>query len=186
MQRPQFLFRTCCALLLLVLFAGCAVNPLLPGEIRFSWSELGEKMAKRFPVEKSVAGLLDVTVTNPRLAAREDGAQRRLGLSFDVQVKLTLSGKTMFGIVTMSGLPRYDPATRAIYVDDTRVDSLRTDNMPDGLSAALGKAASAIARESVDGKALHTFKEEELHRYGFSLAPQRIDIRTEGIALVLR
>lgn len=182
-RNARFVFIAC---LLATLFIGCAGNPLAPGEFRYSYGELNERLAKRFPLEKSVAGLLDVTLSNPRLSARDDVQQRRLAATFDVQVKLPLTGKTMFGIVTISGLPRYDVAARAMFLDRTRVENLRTDNMPDGLSAALGAAASSIAKESLEGRALYTFKEEDLHRYGVSLAPQRIDIRAEGIALVMR
>ncbi len=173
-------------LLLLVTLVGCASNPLLPGEIRFTWAELNERMTKHFPVEKSVAGLLDVTLSHPRATARVDGPQLRLAVTFDVQVKLSLSGKTVFGIVSLSGLPRYDPDARTIYLDGARVDSLRTDNMPDGLPAALVKAASAVAREALEDKALYALKEEDLHRYGVTLAPRRIEVRAEGIALMLR
>ena len=174
------------ALSLMAMLASCASNPLLPGEIRYSYFELNERITKRFPMEKSVAGLLEVTLSNPRLAPRDDGPQRRLAATFDVQVKVPLTGKTLFGIVSVSGIPRYDIATRALYLGGVRLDSLRTDNMPDGLSAALGKAASTIAKESLEERALYTFKDEDLQRYGVAITPQRIDIRPEGIALILR
>ena len=174
------------ASVLLMALAGCASNPLLPGEIRFSYAELTERMAKRFPQEKSIAGLLDVTLSNPRLAARDDAAQRRLAATFDVQVKVPLTGKTLFGIVSMSGVPRYDVEGRALYLGGARVDSLRTDNMPDGLSAALGKAASTIAKESLEDRPLYNFKAEDLQRYSVTLTPLRVEVRSEGIALIMR
>ena len=172
--------------LLLAALSGCAGNPIMPGEIGFPYAKLTERMAKRFPMEKSIAGLLEVTLSNPRLAPREDAAQLRLAATFDVQVKVPLTGKTMFGIVSMSGVPRYDVASRALYLSGARIDSLRTDNMPDGLSAALGKAASTIAKESLEDRALYSFKEEELQRYGVTLTPMRVEMRPDGIALIMR
>ncbi len=169
------------------LIAGCVSGVLGLNEIKFSHAELTERLAKRFPLEKSVAGLLDVSLTRPRVNAREEvGKEPRLAATFDVQIKMMLSNKTVAGTVAMSGKPRYDAATRSIFIGDVRVDSIRVDNMPDALSAALAKAASSIARDHIEDKPLRTFTEAELTRFGLTLNPQRIDVRTEGIALVMK
>lgn len=169
------------------LLAGCATNFILPHEIKFSHRELSERLSKRFPVEKSVAGLLDVKLSRPRVdAIEETGKPIRLGFTFDADVKLLLTNKNMSGTVVMSGFPRYKPATREIFLSDARVDALRADNMPDAISAAMAKAASAIAQDYLEGRPLYSFKEEDLKRYGMTLNPQRVDVHRDGIALVMR
>jgi len=169
------------------LLAGCASGMLGMGEIKFSHAELTERLARRFPLEKSVAGLIDVSLTRPRVNAREEsGKDARLAATFDVQIKMALSSTVVAGVVSMSGKPRYDAATRSIFIADVRVDLIRVDNMPDALSAALAKAASSIARDNIEDKPLRTFTEAELTRFGLTLNPQRIDVRSEGIALVMR
>ena len=184
MNRPSFISGT--AAILIILLASCAGNPLLPGEIRVTYQELSERMAKRFPVEKNVAGLMEVKLTRPRVDAREEpGKITRLGFTFDAEVKLTLTNKMMFGTVIISGVPTYNTATREIFLNDAELDIVRTDNMPDGLSAALAKAASGIAKDYLGGKAIYGFKEEDLKRYGMTLNPQRIDVKRDGIALVM-
>jgi Protein of unknown function (DUF1439) len=184
-MRRNFLLLVCMAGMSLV--AGCASGVLGIGEIKFSHAELTERLARRFPLEKSVAGLLDVSLTRPRVNAREEsGKDARLAATFDVQIKMMLSNKVVAGTVSMSGVPRYDMATRSIFIGDVRVDSIRVDNMPDALSAALAKAASSIARDNIEDKPLRTFTEAELTRFGLTLNPQRIDVRSEGIALVMK
>jgi Protein of unknown function (DUF1439) len=169
------------------LLAGCASGMLGMGEIKFTHAELTERLARRFPLEKTVAGLLDVSLTRPRINAREEsGKESRLAATFDVQIKMALSSKVVAGVLSMSGKPRYDSATRSIFIGDVRVDSIRVDNMPDALSAALAKAASSIARDNIEDKPLRTFTEAELTRFGLTLNPQRIDVRSEGIALVMK
>ena len=171
----------------IMLFSSCASNPFLNDELRFTHQELSARMAKRFPVEKNIAGLLDVKLTRPRMDAHEEnGKSTRLGFTFDAEVKLSLSNKTMSGIVMVSGVPRYNTTTREIFLDDARVDSLRADNMPDALSAGLAKAASAIAKDYLNDKPIYSFKEEDLRRYGMALNPQRIDVQREGIVLVMK
>jgi hypothetical protein len=58
--------------------------------------------------------------------------------------------------------------------------------MPNALSAAITRAAADIARDYLDGKAIYSFKEDDLRRYGLTLNPQRIDVRREGIVLIMR
>ena len=170
-----------------LLLAGCATNFLLPSEVKFSHRELSERLAKRFPVEKSVAGLLDVKLSRPRVDAREEtGKPTRLGFTFDADVKLLLTSKTMSGTVVMSGLPRYNPASREIFLSDAKIDALRADNMPDAISAAMAKAASGIAGDYLEGKPLYSFREEDLKRYGMTLTPQRVEVQREGLVLVMK
>ena len=57
--------RILASLLAALLVVGCSSIPLLSGELRMTADELTQKLARRFPVEKSVAGLLDVTLTRP-------------------------------------------------------------------------------------------------------------------------
>ena len=173
--------------IVLALLSSCVGNPLLPNEIRFSHQELSERMAKRFPLEKNIAGLLEIKLTRPIVGAREEiGKITRLGFTFDAEVKLALSHKTLFGTVILSGIPRYNPIQHAIFLNDAELDIVRTDNMPDGLSAALAKAASGIAKDYLDGKAIYSFKEEDLKRYGLALEPHRIEVQRHGIVLVMR
>ncbi len=164
--------------------AACSTLPFGVGEIRFSYAELSARLAKRFPLEKSVAGLLDVSLSNPYLSSRDPGSGARLTASFDLQVK-PLTGKAIAGNMVLSGRPRYDAKLRAIFLDDARLDTIHTDNMSDALAGALAKAASAVARDVLEEKALYSFSPEELQKYGMSFSPKRIEVRADGIALVL-
>ena len=58
--------KTLYTLLLAFLITGCGSLIMLSGEVRLSADELTQKMARRFPLEKSVAGLLEITLANPR------------------------------------------------------------------------------------------------------------------------
>ncbi len=170
-----------------LLLAGCAGNVMGLNQLNFSNAELTSHLARRFPVEKSIAGLLDVSLMHPQVEAREDAGQAlRLGASFDVSVKMALSSKTIVGRLGMSGVPHYDAATRSIFLRDARVDSLRAEGMPDALSAAVAKAASTIAKEYLEEKPLRTFAENELSILGVRLNPQRVEVGRDGIRLLMQ
>jgi hypothetical protein len=168
----------------LVLLTGCATFPFLGGEVRLSADELTQKMAKKFPLEKSVGGLLDITLANPRVDLSE--ADNRITTLFDTSVKLPLTNKRLSGSLKVSGRPDYVPETRTLFLRDARVDQIRMDSMPDGLSAALAKTASVLARDVLEDKPLHTFKAEDFTRYGAQYVPDRIIVRGDQLVLLLK
>jgi hypothetical protein len=185
----NFVFRFLTTASLLALGA-CASNVFSPSEINFTHAEMTSQLAKRFPVQKTVAGLIDISLTRPRVNTREDtssGAKDlRLAATFDVDVKVLLTSRVVSGTVAISGKPRYDVASRSVFFSDAKVDSIRAENMPEALSAALTQTASSMAKDYLQDKPLRTFTEAELTRYGMSLAPKHIEVRDGGVALVMR
>ena len=177
---PRFLLPLMTALAL----GGCGSLPFVSGEVKMSADELTQRMAKRFPVEKSVAGLLDVTLANPRVALSE--ADNRITTDFMIDLKLALSSKKLTGTVKISGRPEYVPETRSLFLRDAKVDRIRVDNMSDSLSAAVAKATSTITRDMLEDKPLHVFKPEEFSKYGVGYTPERIVVRGDSLVLKLR
>jgi Protein of unknown function (DUF1439) len=178
------------SVLLLALLVGCAVMPFINREVVFTTDELTNRLVKRFPVERNIADLVKVTLTRPRLTVIENPAAsnqaRRLSVAVDVEVKLPLTAKSLWGQMSLSGLPRYDTATRGIFLTDTKLDRVRVDNMPDALSAALAKTASQLAKEYFEDKAIYTFEAKDVQRLGQTVTPERIDLRTNQLVLVLK
>lgn len=170
--------------LALLALTGCGALPFVSGEVSMSADQLTQKMTRRFPIEKSVAGLLDITLANPRVDLSE--ADNRITTSFQASVKLQLTSKDFAGTLKVSGRPEYDPESRALFLRDARVDQIRMDNMPDGLSAALAKVASTLARDVLADKPLHTFQAEDFTKYGVQYVPERIIVRGDQLVLILK
>lgn len=167
-----------------VMLAGCGTFPFLSGEVRLSAEELTQKMQRRFPLEKSLAGLLDVTLSSPRIDLSE--SDNRVVANFLVNVRLPLGNKNVAGSLKVSGRPEYVAESRALYLRDARIEQIRLDNMSDALSAALAKAATSIARESLEDKPLHAFKAGDFTRYGVQYEPGRIFVRGDLLVLALK
>ena len=161
----------------------CGTMPFVPGEFRMSANELTQKMARRFPLEKSVGGLLDITLSNPRVELSE--ADNRITASFDAIVKLPLTRKSLGGSLKISGRPDYIAETRSLILREAKVDQIRMDNMPDGLSGALATAASTVARDVLEDKPLHVFQAEDFTKYGIQYAPAHIVVRGDHLVLTL-
>ena len=141
-------------------------------------------MSRRFPVEKSVAGLLDVTLAQP--VVELNAAENRLVVSFEIGVKLPLTGKGGSGSLKISGRAEYVEASRSLFLRSARVDRIRMDNMPDALSGALAKAASSIAKDVLEDKALYIFTEAEFIKYGARSQPERVEVRADALVLKVK
>ncbi len=176
--------KTLLILFVLVSVAACGSLPFVSGEVSMSAGELTQKMARRFPQEKSVAGLLDITLANPRVDLYE--SDNRLATTFQVVAKLPLTRKELVGSLKVSGRPEYVPEKRSLYLRDAKVDQIWMENMSDGLSVALAKVASTVAREVLEDKPLHTFREEDFTKYGIQYVPERIVVRGDHLVLALK
>ena len=163
---------------------GCAPIPFLSGEIRMTAAELTQKMERRFPLEKSVGGLLDVTLARPVVELNAD--ENRLSTSFEINVKLPLTSRNVSGSLKISGRPEYVVTSRSLFLRGVRVERIRMDNMPDALSASLAKAASSIAREVMEDKALYIFTAEDFIKYGARYEPERVEVRVDALVLKVK
>lgn len=151
--------------------SGCAWLPFVSQDVGISYIELGERAAKRFPLERSVAGLVQIKLLQPRI----NGATNRLQISLDTEISLPqISGpvegksRSFWGTMSISGVPRFDRATQSIFLDDARLDRLRVDNVPDAVSAAVGRLASQLAREYWTDRPIYVLSDtqrERLRRY---------------------
>jgi hypothetical protein len=159
----------------------CSSNPLLPGEIRMTAAELTQHLDKRFPVERSVAGLVDVTFLHPVMSFND--AEKRLIATFDMTVRVPLSTKVLNGRVAVSGTPDYLPESRSLFLKGGKVDRLAIDNMPEALSGALAKVAAQLAKSQFEEKPLHTFQPEDFTRHGMGY--EAVSVQVRGDALVL-
>jgi hypothetical protein len=179
--RLTVLFAAAC---LAAILAACSSNPLLPSEIRMTTAELTQHLAKRFPVERSVAGLVDVTFMHPVMSVND--AEKSLVATFDMTVRVPLSTKRLNGSVAVSGTPEYVPQSRSLFLKGGKVDRLAIDNMPEALSGALAKVASQLAKSQFEDKPLYTFQPEDFTTYGAGYEPVRIQMRGDALVLTLR
>jgi hypothetical protein len=145
----------------------CAWLPFVSQDVGITYIELGERAAKRFPIERSVAGLVQIKLLQPRV----NGAANRLQLSLDTEISLPqISGsaegkaRSFWGTMSISGVPRFDRATQSMFLDDARLDRLRVDNVPDAVSAAVGRLASQLAREYWTDRPIYVLSDAQRER----------------------
>lgn len=157
--------------------AGCASPTFFSPQLSVPFTDLNERISQRFPMERSIADLLTVTLMRPKIAPILAVAERgptmpaaRLSLTLDLQLKLpslvNATQRTLWGSMTLSGVPRYEPKLKGIVLLDAKLDRVRVDNMPNALSAALAKTASQLAKEHLDNKPIYSLTAAQVTRLG--------------------
>lgn len=166
--------------LTLALVAGCA-SRLPPIVVTYSGTELQAYLADRFPYQKRQNVLYELTLTNPRVMLKPES--KRLAIALDVDLQFPLGGRALKGSATLSGKPRYDEATRGVFLDDGALDILDIERLPSALQEPLRAALSGLARDTLAKKPITTIKEERLKRGPVTLTPKKFDVLADGLRI---
>jgi hypothetical protein len=190
-------------LTLVASLAGCTTLALFSNEIAVPYSTLTERMQARFPVERSLGGLLEVRLIRPRVSHTGTAAEalgpttpviaeeraKRIQISLDIEVKLPNLGsgggaKTLYGQMVLSGVPRFDATSRSLFFSAASIERVRVDNMPDQLSGLLASAATQFVREYFADRAIYTLSAEQQNRFGSRLDRLRIEVRPDKLVFL--
>lgn len=144
--------------------------------------ELTTRMEKRFPVERTAGGLVDVTFSKPVVSF----ASPRMMTRLNVSGRMLMSNSLAEGTLTLSGIPHYDPSVRGLFLKDARVDRVDLGRMPEALSVALARLATQLVKTQFEEKPFHTFREEDFTKFGIGYEPLGLSVRNDALVLTLR
>lgn len=144
--------------------------------------ELTTRLEKRFPVERTAGGLVDLTFSKPMVTL----AAPRMVVRIDVKGRLLLSDSTTEGMLTISGIPHYEPATRGLFLKEARVDRIELGRVPETLNSALARVASQLVKSQFEEKPFHTFKEEDFRKFGVGYEPLALSVREGTLVMTLK
>ncbi|NUA26800.1 DUF1439 domain-containing protein [Cupriavidus basilensis] len=168
------------ALAMLVAASAWAGYNVWTGDYTFSRQELQDAVDKRFPARLRYAQVLDVQLTHPRLLL--DEANNRVTTQMDAQVSNTLlPAPPINGTLSLSSGLRYDPAKRAVLLDNPSVERVQVAGMPAQYGEQLNAIGAVVAQQLLRDYPLYTFKPEELHVAGKDVEPGAITVLADGI-----
>lgn len=179
-------------LLLVGISASCATGTMLPDEVTFGTSVLEEKLAKKFPLDKRMLELLDVTTGKPKLRMLPD--TNRIGLDLDASfhgagASLLGGSDSIGGKLSLNSGLRYDSDSRAIVLVEPKVEKISMDKVAGQSDFLTGKVKimlGMLVEQALDGAAVHTFTEEELTKFGSRIEPGDITVRPYGIKVGIK
>jgi len=160
--------------------AGAGFN-FFTSEYTASREELQARIDKRFPLTQRHGALFSVTLHDPRLGL--DAQANRAAITTGVTIESALLAQPAVGTLTLSSALRYDPSTLALRLMEPTVEHIELQGMT---GQRLQRIGAVVARELLEGEALHTFRPEELTVGRKTYEIGDITVRTDGITVQLK
>jgi Protein of unknown function (DUF1439) len=126
----------------------------------FSASQLQERIAPKFPVEKCPLPFTCIKLQNPK--ARLVAASDRLQLGFDTTV--SVAQQPVQGASVVSAKLRFDAAKGEIYLDEPRVESFTLDGVPPAIAALASEHGGRLLAASLQHTPVYTFQNAQMER----------------------
>lgn len=154
-----------------------------PRSVTYSQAELQQMLDRKFPQERRLLEVLDVTLLTPVLALLPD--RNRVGLALQVQAGERLFASPLRGRLALESGLKLGVEDGSIRLVQVRVTSL-TWETPDGAAPRLPvqRLGSVLAERLLEGTVLHQLKPEQLERLtraGYQ--PGTVEVTSSGITI---
>lgn len=182
--RRRFLAATVGAIGVTLSLAACASTfPFIPDHYTFSRGDVQKAVARKFPYQKTVAQVVDVSLANPSVNLLPD--QNRVAVQLDAHFVSPFLRAPVNGKFTVSGQLAYDAPSRSVVLKSPAVDSLALDGDAQMYAQQVGAAAGLLATQLLTNYPIYTFKPEQLQFAGVNYEPGTITILTNGIRVAI-
>ncbi|EHP41804.1 hypothetical protein OR16_18466 [Cupriavidus basilensis OR16] len=150
------------------------------GDYTFSRDELQAAVDKRFPATLRYGQVVDVQLTHPHLVL--DDANNRVTTRMDARLTNTLlPAPPINGTLSLSSGLKYDPAKRAVLLDNPSVERVQVDGMPAQYGEQLNAIGAVVAQQLLRDYPLYTFTPDQLRVAGKEVEPGAITVLPDGI-----
>jgi hypothetical protein len=150
---------------------------------KISAAQLHEAMGRRFPVRTSLAGLLDLEVSAPRLLLLP--GRQKVGATLVLEAGGRRVQPPRTGEMDVAFALRYEASDRTLRAHQLEILDVRWPGLPSDTAQALQALLPALAREAVGEFILHQFSPRELglaDTMGFE--PETIVVVDDGLVVV--
>lgn len=169
-------------LLAAITLSACA-GLLGPREIEFPLYKLQQSLDRNFPLNNRYLALLDIQVSNPRLALQPDS--NRVLTTMDAVIAPPFMKNAWKGRFAISGGLQFDPAKNAIVLTDPRMENIELDGVDAGVSRQVSKLGGLLAEGILNGVPLYTLQPNDLQYAGTRRVPTNIVVRRNSLVITL-
>lgn len=146
-------------------------------EITVSERELAAQLARRFPMQHSVVGLVDLQATDPQLQLLP--GRNRLALRLVVRVRDRLSGRPVDWPVAFDTALRWSPADQTVRLSEPQVSPAS-----DG---GLQRATAWLVARLLDDQVVHRLDDGQRQRLArLGLEPAGLRVTERGLVIALQ
>lgn len=163
-----------------LLLASCATL-LGPRNVEIPLAKLQESVENRFPFNNRYLELLDISVTNPRIAL-QPGTNRIL-TSMDASIAPPFLTSSWKGNFAVSGNLKFDPSRNALVLAEPRVEQFAVDGLDPLYANQAKKIGGLLAEHILANMPLYTFQPDELRYGGTSFTLSKITTKPNSLVV---
>lgn len=153
-----------------------------PSGFKVSAEQLQQAIAKRFPRNYPVGGLVDVKVQAPQLRLLPE--LNRLGAEIGVEAGGMVLGRNYPGVLDLDFALRYEAVDQSIRAYELRFNSLNFAGLPPGQAELLNTYGPRLAEQSLREVVLHQLHPEDLAMpNAMGLQPGSITVTAQGLVI---
>jgi hypothetical protein len=153
-----------------------------PPRVAYSEAELNRMLVRRFPLEKRVMDMLDLSLTNPRLTLRPDAG--RLATEIELLASDRLWGHRWRGQMALEYGLRLDRSDNSLRLDNPWVTRLSLDK---GANPQLERMGALAIEQLLRDMVIHRLKPEQIERLaqaGYELG--EVKVTASGVEINAR
>lgn len=163
--------------------AGCS-GKSVPSSVNVSQQKLQEMLAKRFPKQYPVAGLLHLDLKLPQLHMRPE--RNMLNAVIPAQLSGKVLKQSFSGLLDVDFALRYEAADRTLRAYQIKVNQLSMDGLSPALSDMLGTYVSSLAEQAMGQVELYQLQEQDLALVdALAIEPGAITVTENGLTVAL-
>ena len=168
----------------LLLLTGCAVLGG-PQALTLSPRDLEEWLSRRFPLERRVLEVLDLTVSKPSVQLLPE--RNRLATAFEVATRDRLFGSTWRGQLALDAALRWVPADSTLRLQEVRVSQFRVEGAESlGRREQAERIGALLAERVLEDLVVYRPSAEHLERLQrHGVAPGAVQVTPRGVELTL-
>lgn len=154
------------------------------GEYSLTRQELQTELDKRFPATLRYAEVVSVQLSHPRLVL--DEASNRITTHVDARLtNALLPAPPVDGKLALNSGVRYDPAKRAVLLDNPTVQQVEVAGMAQ-YREQLNAIGAVVAQQLLKDYPIYTFKPEELRVGGKDVEPGAITVGKDEVRVEVK
>lgn len=166
------------------LIATACSGKSVPSSVSVSSAKLQEMVAKRFPKQFPVAGLLQLSLTSPTLAMLPE--RNALNALIPVELGGKVLKEAYSGTLNVDFALRYEPSDRTLRAHQIKVNSLEMNGLAPAMSDMLATYTNALAEQALGQVVLYQLQDKDLALVdALAMEPGAITVTPQGLTIAL-
>ncbi|MES2295580.1 MAG: DUF1439 domain-containing protein [Pseudomonadota bacterium] len=177
--------RLAASLWIVLALASCATL-IGPRQVELPLSRLQQNLERRFPLNKRVLELFDISLTHPQLRLLPDSG--RVALALEAQAGPAHAWQSWHPTqarLLLSGRLKLDKARDVVALADLRVDSITLEGDDEAARGQLNKVVNVLIDTLVRDLPVYTLRADDLRYAGVQFVPTAIETRQNALLVTL-